>query len=147
MTESRLSPDVELRWLELTHTVARVSHRLDLELQASHGLLLSDFELMWSVDQAPVHRATMTELGQSAAMSPSGVTRAVDRLVAEGLLERDRRWVGDRRRAYVRLTESGAERLGAARETYANQLRTALAIHLDEATTERFRTLLERFSR
>jgi DNA-binding MarR family transcriptional regulator len=146
LTQIRISPDVELLWSELTHTVARVSHLLDLRLQATHGLLLSDFDLLWSVDKAPGHRATMTELGQSAAMSPSGVTRAVDRLVAESLLARDRRWIGDRRRAYVRLTEAGSERLRAARETYATELRTRLHNYLDDVARDRLAALLERFS-
>jgi DNA-binding MarR family transcriptional regulator len=144
LTDSWSFTDVDLLWSELAHLVSRISHALDLRLQATHGLLLSDFDLMWAVDKAPAQRATMTELGQSAAMSPSGVTRAVDRLVADGLLARDRRWISDRRRAYVRLTEDGAERLRAARETYAAEIRANLDNYLDQDTKHRLRTLLDR---
>jgi DNA-binding MarR family transcriptional regulator len=147
LTELRPStgvdPDVDVVWSELTHLVNRISHLLDLRLQEAHQLLLSDFDLMWAVQKAPGHQATMSQLGQSAAMSASGVTRAVDRLVAEGLLTRDRRWVGDRRRAYVRLTTAGAQRLREARETYASEIRGNLDNYLDTDTRARLRILLD----
>jgi DNA-binding MarR family transcriptional regulator len=146
LTDSQSFTDVDVLWSELAHLVSRISHLLDLQLQATHSLLLSDFDLMWAVQKAPEHRATMTELGQSAAMSPSGVTRAVDRLVTEGLLARDRRWITDRRRAYVRLTEAGTDRLRAARETYAAQIRANLDNYLDQDTKHRLRMLLDRVS-
>jgi DNA-binding MarR family transcriptional regulator len=50
-------------------------------------------------------------------LSPSGVTRLADRLVAEGLVIK-RRCAEDRRGSWAAITGAGLERLHAARRTH-----------------------------
>lgn len=52
----------------------------------------------------------MSELAGSVLLSRSGVTRLVDNLVAEGLIERQR-FEGDARGSEAVLTEKGRQRL------------------------------------
>ena len=61
----------------------------------------------------------MKELGCRLAMSSGGVTRAVDRLEAEGLIERTG-GVEDRREVMVRPTLEARRRVNEALPGYAN---------------------------
>src|SRR3954471_22091839 len=62
---------------------------LDAELLQAHGLPLSSYEVLINLEAAPGHRRRMSELAESVLLSRSGMTRLVDRLEREGLIERD----------------------------------------------------------
>jgi DNA-binding MarR family transcriptional regulator len=64
----------------------------------------------------------MSELADTVLLSPSGVSRLVDRLVADGLLERQP-CGGDGRAVYAAITERGRALLTEAEPTYAAALR------------------------
>ena len=59
----------------------------------------------------------MRHLADSIILSKSGVTRLIDRLVADGLVERDT-CLSDARGAEAVLTEAGLARLRAASRTH-----------------------------
>ena len=59
----------------------------------------------------------MAELADSVLLSPSGITRLVDRLVSDGLVAKQR-CVRDRRGWYAVLTDEGRTRLAEARGTH-----------------------------
>ena len=59
----------------------------------------------------------MTDLSRSVLLSPSGVTRLVDRLEREGLVGRER-CPEDGRGFYAVLTDDGGRRLQEARATH-----------------------------
>ena len=63
---------------------------LDAELAAAHDLPLRSYEVLITLESAPNHKRRMAELADSVLLSRSGMTRLVDRLVKEGLIERDR---------------------------------------------------------
>ena len=71
----------------------------------------------------------MCDLAEQAQLSRSGLTRLVDRLEREGLLERCT-CEHDARGAYACLTERGRERLGAARVTHLDRRPGALPLAL-----------------
>jgi DNA-binding MarR family transcriptional regulator len=64
----------------------------------------------------------MSELADTVLLSPSGVSRLVDRLVAERLIER-RQCDDDGRAVHAAITEAGRELLAVAEPTYAAALR------------------------
>jgi predicted transcriptional regulator len=69
------------------HPHAKVKE-LDAELKASHGLPLSSFDVLAQLGQAPDGRLQMFELAEAVHLSRSALTRQVDRLEREGLMER-----------------------------------------------------------
>ncbi|HEV3072485.1 MAG TPA: MarR family transcriptional regulator [Solirubrobacteraceae bacterium] len=108
----------ELRALRgLMRAHASLAKRLDAELERSHGLPLSSYEVLHRLQEAPNERMRMCDLAERAQLSRSGLTRLVDRLERDGLLVRCT-CEHDARGAYACLTELGLERLKDARGTH-----------------------------
>jgi DNA-binding MarR family transcriptional regulator len=104
-------------WRTFLQAHARLFRRLDDELRQEHGLSLPEYEALMHVGRAPDRRVRMSQLAQQVLLSKSGVTRLVDRLVADGLIERSA-CSSDARGAEAVLTPAGLERLRAAAGTH-----------------------------
>jgi DNA-binding MarR family transcriptional regulator len=74
----------------------------------------------------------MTELSDRVRLSPSGLTRLVDRLVARGLVKRGR-CASDRRGSYAILTSAGKARLRHASPVHLRGIREHFSKHLSPA--------------
>ncbi len=108
----------ELRaWRGLKRAHASLAKRVDAELERTHGLPLSSYEVLHHLVESPGGRMRMCDLAEQAQLSRSGLTRLADRLEKEGLLERCS-CEHDARGAYACLTELGRDRLSAARGTH-----------------------------
>jgi DNA-binding MarR family transcriptional regulator len=91
-----------------TGLVARFSAQL-----AGHGLSLVEFEVLVRLARSPEHRLRMTELAGQVALTTSGITRVVDRLQRDRLVNRQA-CPNDRRGSWAVLTPPGLARLTAA---------------------------------
>jgi DNA-binding MarR family transcriptional regulator len=108
----------ELRaWRGLLRAHACLAKRLDTELEQAHGLPMTSYEVLHHLEDSNRGRMRMCDLAEQAQLSRSGLTRLVDRLEGEGLLERCS-CEHDARGSYACLTESGRERLEEARGTH-----------------------------
>ncbi len=96
---------------------ARFIRELSAELEQTHGVVLSSYEVLLVLSNAPDERMRMAELADSVLLSPSGITRLVDRLVGDGLVAKQR-CVRDRRGWFAVLTDEGRARLAEARGTH-----------------------------
>lgn len=110
-------------WRGLLRVHAALFKELDAELQAAHGLPLSSYEVLLTLDSAPSGEMRMSEIADSVLLSRSGLTRLVDRLERDGLLER-RECSTDKRGANAAITEEGRRRFRAARDTHLKGVRT-----------------------
>lgn len=95
---------------------------LDAEMTTGHGLTLRAYEVLLFLGDAPQDRLRMTELSQFVLLSPSGVSRLVDRLESDGFVRRERCSV-DGRGFYATLTAAGAKKLQDARATHLEGIR------------------------
>src|SRR5579862_7277922 len=77
-------------WHALIRSHNRVMRRLEDELEAEQGLSLPAYEVLAHLSEAPESRLRMSELAVHAVLSPSGLTRLVDKLAREGLVSRSR---------------------------------------------------------
>ncbi len=111
-----LTPDELAAWRGFLRAHARLVRELDAELVAAHGLPLAWYDVLVVLDEAG-GRLRMAELARAVLLSVSGTTRLVDRLVREGLVEREP-CEDDGRGAYAVLTPAGAVRRRAARPTH-----------------------------
>ena len=100
-------------WRSFITAAGRLLQRLDGELAASCRLSLAEYEILVLLNEAGDWGMRMTALAGAVLMSPSGLTRRVDRLVADGLVER-RTCPTDRRGVLGVLTPAGRARLEAA---------------------------------
>jgi DNA-binding MarR family transcriptional regulator len=96
---------------------ASLAKRVDAELERTHGLPLSSYEVLHQLVESSGGRMRMCDLAEQTQLSRSGLTRLADRLEKEGLLERCS-CAHDARGAYACLTGLGRERLAAARATH-----------------------------
>ncbi|MDQ3690260.1 MAG: MarR family transcriptional regulator [Chloroflexota bacterium] len=119
---SRLS-NVELAaWQALLHAHEKVTKQLDAELRDGHDISLGDYDVLVRLARAPGRRLKMTELAQRAMLSPSSLTRVVDRLVERALVARDRS-TADNRVVHASLTDVGRARVRAAARTHLRGIR------------------------
>ena len=65
-----------------------LTRELDDELRRAHGLPLSSYDVLVNLESAPDRQMRMSELADAVLLSRSGLTRLVERLEREGLLER-----------------------------------------------------------
>lgn len=115
--------DQELRaWRGLLRAHASLAKLLDAELEEQHGLPMTSYEVLHFLAGSEKGRMRMCDLAEQAQMSRSGLTRLVDRLERDGLLERCS-CEHDARGAYACLTATGRERLCEARSTHRSVVR------------------------
>jgi len=123
----------ELRaWRGLLRVHASLTKAMDAELEAEHGLPLTSYEVLMYLADAEGERMRMCDLASSIILSRSGLTRLVDRLEREGLIERVS-CASDARGAFAKLTPVGRDKLQAARATHLAGIRQ---LYLDRLTPE-----------
>jgi DNA-binding MarR family transcriptional regulator len=104
-------------WRGMLRVHAALTRALDAELTERHGLPLSSYEVLLFLADAPGGRMRMSELADSVLLSRSGLTRLVDRLERDGLLEREQ-CEEDARGYFAMITDSGRALFDAARQTH-----------------------------
>ena len=104
-----IDPEKMKAWraLQWAHTV--VLRRLERELEAE-GLPLSWFDVLIHLREAPQGQLRMLDLAGSVVISPSGLTRLIERMEKAGYVIRER-MAEDRRGAYAVITAKGAAEL------------------------------------
>jgi DNA-binding MarR family transcriptional regulator len=124
-------------WRAFLRAHARVVRELERELAADQDLALADYDVLVQLSAATDRRLRMSELADRLLLSRSGATRLVDRLVADGLVERVS-CESDRRGQWASLTDAGYERLKRASPTH---LRGIASHFLDRLTADEVVTL------
>lgn len=120
MTES-LSKQKLRVWLRLLRAHRSIERGLRERMRVAHGSTLPRFDVMSALDRYR-DGLRMSDLSAKLMVSNGNVTGIVDRLEAEGLVERisvD----GDRRAMRVRLTQDGIDRfaeMAAEHETWVD---------------------------
>ena len=104
-------------WRTLLRAHDQVVRRLEVELLAEHDLPLASYDVLLQLAESEGRRLRMTELADRVLLSRSGLTRLVDRLEREGLVERQS-CPNDARGTHTVLTELGLQRLRSAAPTH-----------------------------
>jgi DNA-binding MarR family transcriptional regulator len=125
-------------WFNFLNAHTDLTRRLDAELEARHRVSLAEHTVLQQLVLGGGH-LRMSELADSVLLSPSGVSRLVDRLVGDGLLER-RPCEADGRAVHAAITERGRALLAQAEPTYSAALRR---LFFDRYTPEEHARLAE----
>jgi DNA-binding MarR family transcriptional regulator len=127
---------LELRaWRGMLAAHASMVRRLDADLRAHHGISLTSYEVLMLLGQTPSRRMRISELSAATLLSVSGVSRMVDRLARQGLVEKEA-CEEDGRGAQAVLTAMGRGRLRAARAAHLAAVRAGFLERFDEAELE-----------
>ncbi|MGH2427317.1 MAG: MarR family winged helix-turn-helix transcriptional regulator [Candidatus Limnocylindria bacterium] len=124
-------------WRTFLRAHARVTRQLERELADQQGLPLADYDVLVQLASADERRLRMSELADRLLLSRSGATRLIDRLVADGLVERVT-CESDRRGQWASLTDAGYDRLRRASPTH---LRGVAEHFLDRLSADELVTL------
>ena len=136
--------DDEFRvWRGFLRTHRTVSDELNRRLEQAHDLTLLHYGVLITLVTDPDRRLRMTDLAERVLTSPSGMTRAVGRLAAEGLVERDRD-PDDGRSFIVGLTPLGLTRLREAQVTHHACVRELLFHGLTDHDLQRLGAIYDR---
>ncbi|MCU1490006.1 MAG: regulatory protein MarR [Acidimicrobiaceae bacterium] len=110
-------------WHELMARYHRLTCRLDRELESSHGISASEFEVLQLLHASGDGGCLrMHVLAEQVHLSQSALSRLVAKLESEGLVERTL-CTDDRRSVFTTITAAGTERYLAARPTQRAILR------------------------
>lgn len=117
-----LEPCELAAWRGFLRAHTRLVRELDAELEAEHGMPLTSYEVLLYLADSPGGRMRMSELAEAVLLSRSGLTRLVDRLERDGLLERST-CPSDARGLFAVMTDRGRRAFAAARITHLEGVR------------------------
>lgn len=128
-------------WTRLLRAYSATARCLSPALLEEHGLTLNDYEALKLLADAEGRRMRRVDLAGALSLSASGVTRLLEGLEEDGLVQRAT-CPHDRRVAYAQLTDAGAGRLQAASCGHAAAIRDLLDETLTEAELDELAELL-----
>jgi DNA-binding MarR family transcriptional regulator len=137
------SPEQFAAWRGMLRVHSAVFRELDRRLSAQHGFGIDAYGALVTLVGVPEGRLPIGELGERRNLSPSGISRSVDRLARTGLVERIVN-PADRRSVLIALTDAGVRRLREAQVTHHATVRELLLARLTEADVVRLGRLWEK---
>jgi DNA-binding MarR family transcriptional regulator len=135
--------DATQGWARLVRAYAGIARELDMRLHADHDLTKNEYDLLLLLSRAEGHRMRRVDLATGLLLSPSGITRMLDRLGAAGLVEKGC-CSADARVTYAVLTDAGMDRLRAAGRSHDAVIEEMVGSRLDAAELETLAEILER---
>ena len=139
---SPFSPAEFAVWRGMLRVYETVVRELDRRLREEHGFGFDAYGVLITLVTAPDGSLALRDLAERRNLSPSGISRAVDRLVSDALVERVPN-PDDQRSFLVRLTAAGHQRLRASQVTHHAAVRELLLASLDERRLQEFANLWE----
>ncbi len=130
-------------WRGFARAHATVWKELEAQLERTHQLPLSSFEVLIELEQASGRRLRMSELANRVALSRSGLSRLIDRLERDGLTERES-CAEDLRGSFAVLTRRGRARLREAEPAFAEAVSKQFLRHFNKAELAAFADLCGR---
>lgn len=118
-------------WRSFLSAHALMVRRIEQALAAEGLPPLGWYDVLWAVHSSPERRLRVGELADAVVLSPTGMSRMVERLVQAGMLTREA-VPGDRRGAYATITDEGVETLRRMWPVYARVVRESFEPHLED---------------
>ena len=137
-----LSEPEQKAWRAYLEATSRLSDRFNRDLQRTHGLSMTDYEILVRLSEAPGRMIRMTQLAAETFSSKSRLSHAINRLENADMVER----VGcdtDKRGWYAKLTDHGYARLEQAAPDHVMSVRRHL---LDALSRDDFLAIGERMA-
>ena len=122
---------------------AAVTRQLSARLEATHGLTLSDFDVLVQLYHAPDRALRRVDIARAVLLTASGITRLLDGLERAGWVEK-RACETDARVSYAVLTDAGLAKFEAARRSHLTDVEELFGSRFSEAERELLAELLGR---
>lgn len=112
-------------WRNWIAVATKLPEALSRDLQATHGLTLTDYEILAHLSESPDRSMRMSELAAATLASRSKLSHQVSRLEEMGLVER-RTCAIDGRGQFAHLTNKGWRKIQAAAKDHVSSVRRHL---------------------
>lgn len=132
-------------WQALLHAHEHVVRILDADLRAEHGISFGAYDVLVRLARTEGEALRMTLLADRVMVAPSTLTRKVDRLESDGLVERARS-ADDSRVVLVRLTDAGRRLVRRAARTHLRGIREHFTARLSDEQLDHVASALEAIS-
>jgi DNA-binding MarR family transcriptional regulator len=117
-------------WMALIRTHTRFWDRVEAEMRREHGLTMPRYDVLAHLNLAG-GRMGLSDLASAIALSPSGLSKLLDRMDSAGLIRRDPD-PSDARAAFATITPFGQALVERARASHHGLLRRTFGQALDE---------------
>lgn len=132
-----LSGEQQLDWRAFLSVLSLLPDQFSRDLNAVHGLTLSDYEILVRLSEAEGRSMRMSELADKTLSSRSRLTHQIDRMVEAGYVTR-RVCADDKRGYFAEMTDAGWDKLVAAAPSHVESVREHL---VDVLTCDEFKAL------
>ncbi len=139
-----LADDALAAWRAFLTAHAHLTRRISRDLAAEGLPDLGWYDLLWALYRSPGRRLRVNELAREVVLSPTAMSRFVDRAEAAGYVRREAD-PDDRRALQVVITDPGIDLLRRMWPVYARGIAEHFAAHLGESQGE-LRAALERIA-
>jgi DNA-binding MarR family transcriptional regulator len=120
-----------------------VTRGMDRDAEATGRLLFSEHHILATLNEGTPYGLRPTELAERAGLTKSGLTRAIDRLEAQGFIER-RPCPADARGQLIVMTAQGRRVLKRAAPEHFRSIARRFADHLTDREVDVLTAALER---
>lgn len=117
-------------WMLLVRTHTRLWETVEAHMRSEYGLTMARYDVLAHLQLAG-GRLGLSELASAIALSPSGLSKLLDRMDASGLIRREPD-PDDARAVFATITPRGRRLVGRAREGHHTLLRQAFADALND---------------
>ena len=104
-------------WVRLLRGHAALRREFSANLLSEHGLTINGFETLLLLSRADERSMRRIDIAAELQLTPSGVTRLLDTLEAEGLVEKAA-CSTDARVTYAVITDAGLQKLKVAADSH-----------------------------
>ncbi|QMV42363.1 MarR family winged helix-turn-helix transcriptional regulator [Cohnella cholangitidis] len=138
----RVSEDELSAWRYFIKSHAKIIESIEQDLAEQKRVPLTTYDVLIALFESPERKLRLGDLNKKVILSKSGLTRMLDRLEKEGLLQREKS-AEDRRGAYAILTAAGESELRRAWPVYAKGIKKYFALPVSEEDRQTLRKILE----
>jgi MarR family transcriptional regulator, 2-MHQ and catechol-resistance regulon repressor len=117
-------------WMALIRTHTRLWEQVETQMRRDHGLTMARYDVLAHLDMAS-GRLGLSDLATAIALSPSGLSKLLDRMQAAGLVRRDPD-PRDARATFAAITPRGKALVTKARHDHHLFLRGIFGSVLDD---------------
>jgi DNA-binding MarR family transcriptional regulator len=131
-------------WLALVRTHTQLWDLVETQMRRDHGLTMARYDVLAHLDMAG-GRLGLSELAGSIMLSPSGLSKLLDRMAAAGLVRRDPD-PRDARAAFAAITPRGRSLARKARHSHHAFMQRAFGDPLDDHDLADLTRIMSRLS-
>jgi len=131
-------------WMALVRTYARLWDQVEAQMRHDSGLTMPRYDVLMQLDLAG-GRLGLTELSSSIVLSPSGLSKLLDRMEASQLIQREPD-PSDARSTFARITPRGRSLVRKARDRHHAWLQQVVGNALDDRDVADLTRIMKRIA-